>query len=100
MVALLRSLRVAARPVLAAPKVNAARAFSVSALRASAPAPPKLYGEGVKAGEVPTECVRLRRYPDMPSRSPLLQHLCVLFARTTSRASAIGVGGVRVSPIS
>ncbi|BEJ13065.1 hypothetical protein CspHIS471_0302390 [Cutaneotrichosporon sp. HIS471] len=55
MVALLRSFRAVARPVLALPKVQVARAFSASALRSAGAGPPQLIGDGVKAGEVPTD---------------------------------------------
>ncbi|RSH83134.1 Cytochrome c oxidase subunit 4 [Apiotrichum porosum] len=56
MVALLRSLR-AARPLIAARPAQAVvpRAFSASALRAGAGGPPQLLGEGVQAGQIPTD---------------------------------------------
>ncbi|WOO80710.1 Cytochrome c oxidase subunit 4, mitochondrial [Vanrija pseudolonga] len=56
MVALLRSLRAVARPALALPKAQViARPISVSAIRRGGGGPPLLLGEGVKAGEVPTD---------------------------------------------
>ncbi|CAK9782579.1 cytochrome c oxidase polypeptide IV [Cutaneotrichosporon oleaginosum] len=58
MVALLRSFRAVqavARPALALPKVQVARAFSASALRRGGGGPPQLLGDGVKPGEVPTD---------------------------------------------
>lgn len=61
MVAVLRSLRAAARPLLAArpaaQKAVAARAFTVSAIRAGDAKPPSMIGPGVAAGQTPTECV-------------------------------------------
>lgn len=50
MVALLRSFRAVqavARPALALPKVQVARAFSASALRAGGGGPPQLLGDGM-----------------------------------------------------
>ncbi|KAL1411660.1 Cytochrome c oxidase subunit 4 [Vanrija albida] len=56
MVALLRSLRAVARPALALPKAQViARPISVSAIRRGGGGPPLLLGEGVKAGQVPTD---------------------------------------------
>jgi hypothetical protein len=55
MVAVLRSLRAAARPLLAARP--AARAFSVSAARFEGAKPPSMIGSGPVAGQVSTECV-------------------------------------------
>lgn len=51
---LFRSARPLARSAIRAAK-PANRAFSLSAARWSGPAAPQLYGEGSKAGEIPTD---------------------------------------------
>lgn len=101
MVALLRSLR-AARPLIAARPAQAVvpRAFSASALRAGAGGPPQLLGssiyllandltcadvltgEGVQAGQIPTECVHA--YERLPS--PVLQKMEMLLVAPTYRS--------------